>query len=110
GDCPLAEALRLTAVENLTALTAGAPASFLADVAALDALMGELRQAFDLVLVDGPRWAAPSGCPGVAKLCDAAFLVVPAVDADSPPAGELMRDLPGQGVALAGCVLTNSAA
>jgi Mrp family chromosome partitioning ATPase len=107
GECPLDEAVRETAVEQLAALTAGAPAPFLADVAAVRALVQELRERFDLVLVDGPRWAGTSGCEALAEMCDAAFLVVPGDEADSPPASELVRDLPARQVPLAGCVLTS---
>jgi Mrp family chromosome partitioning ATPase len=106
GECSLDEGLRETAVESLTALTAGAPAPFLADVASLRALLAELRREFDLVLVDGPRWDSRAGCQALAGMCDAVFLVVPAGEADSPPTSELVRDLPDQGIALAGCVLT----
>jgi Mrp family chromosome partitioning ATPase len=108
GECPPGEPLRETVVENLAALTAGAPTAVLADVAALPLLLEQLREAFDLVLIDGPRWDGRCGCRALAGMCDAAFLVVPAGEADTPPASELMRGLPGQGVALAGCVLTSS--
>jgi Mrp family chromosome partitioning ATPase len=99
--------VRETGVENLSALTAGAPGPFLADVTALVALIEKLRQRFDLVLIDGPRWDGRVGCTSLAGMCDAVFLVAPTTEADSPPAAELLRDLPGQGIALAGCVLTS---
>jgi Mrp family chromosome partitioning ATPase len=107
GECPADEPLRETAVEGLVALTAGAPAPVLVDVGALHALVEQLREAFDLVLVDGPRWDGRSGCLALAQACDAVFLVAVAAEADSPPASELMRQMPGEGIALAGCVLTN---
>jgi Mrp family chromosome partitioning ATPase len=107
GEATREQALRDTAVEHLTALTAGAPAPFLADSGELRSLVEELREAFDLVLVDGPRWDGRAGCIALAGMCEATFLVVPADEADSPPASELMRNLPRQGIALAGCVLTN---
>ncbi len=94
-------------MEDLVALTAGAPAPVLADVGTLLALVEQLREAFDLVLIDGPRWDGRSGCLALARMSDAVFLVAPTAEADSPPASDLMRDLPEQGVALAGCVLTD---
>ncbi len=106
GEPISGDPLRQTAVENLTALTAGTPAPVLGDVGMLRSLTEELRQAFDLVLIDGPRWDGRVGCQALAGMCDAVFLVVPACEADGPPASELLRELPGQGVALAGCVLT----
>ena len=107
GDCTAEEALRETAVDNLTALTAGAPVPFLADLAALGLLVDELRHSFEVVLVDGPRWDGRAACVALAKMSAAAFLVVPSAEADGPPASELLHDLPARGIALAGCVLTN---
>jgi Mrp family chromosome partitioning ATPase len=107
GECPLDQALRETAVERLTALTAGSPAPFLADLAAVRSLFDVLGRRSMLVLIDGPHWTTASACPALAGMCDVTFLVVPVGEADSPPASALMRDLPQQGVALGGCVLTS---
>jgi hypothetical protein len=42
----------------------------------------------------------------LANASDGVMLVVPAGEADTPPASDLVRALPEQGVALAGCILT----
>jgi Mrp family chromosome partitioning ATPase len=105
GDSTLEQALRPTDQANLTALTAGSPAPTLASSEALQELLGELRRAGDLVLVDGPRWDGRAGVAALAGASDGVFLVVPAGEADAPPASDLVRRLPAQGVALAGCVL-----
>lgn len=105
GECPLDDALQTTEQDGLSALTAGSPG--LVDVNALADVVTELRDSYDLVLIDGPRWDGRAGCSALARLADAVFLVTPAAEADVPPASELMRDLPAQGVPLAGCVLTN---
>jgi Mrp family chromosome partitioning ATPase len=105
GEYALEEAVQKTEQDGLTALTAGSPG--LVDVNALAEVAAALRGAYDLVLIDGPRWDGLAGCSALAKVADAVFLVAPAAEADAPPASELMRDLPAQGVPLAGCVLTN---
>ena len=106
GECNLEEALRPTEQANLAALTAGSPAPTLASADALLNLLHDLRGQFDLVLVDGPRWDGRPGAVSLASICDAVFLVVPGSEADAPPASELVRTLPEQGLCLAGCILT----
>jgi Mrp family chromosome partitioning ATPase len=106
GDIALAGAIRATAQEGLLVLSAGAPAALWADPESLRGLLAALAGQSDLVLVDGPCWDSRSGAASLAAVCEAAFLVVPAAEADTPPASELVHSLPAQGVALAGCVLT----
>jgi Mrp family chromosome partitioning ATPase len=106
GECELADALRPTEQPNLVALTAGAPAPTLASTEALRALLQELHTRYELVVVDGPHWDGRAGVKALASVCGAAFLVVRRGEADAPPASDLVRALPEQGVALAGCVLT----
>ena len=107
GAVTLDEAVQETEQPNLLALTAGAPAGgvgprFVAET--MRSLLRQLRQRFDLVLVDGPRW---DGRPDAALLaaCDAVYLVLPEKDAESPEVDELLQALPALGARLAGCVL-----
>jgi Mrp family chromosome partitioning ATPase len=100
------EALRTTEQPQLMALTAGSPAPTLATTEVIRSLVEEMRSRFDLVLVDGPRWDGRAVVAALAAATDAVFLVVPRGEADSPPAKNLVRTLPEQGVRLAGCVLT----
>jgi hypothetical protein len=102
----VAEALRTTEQANLSVLTAGSPTPTLATTEAIRWLLNELRGRFDLVLVDGPRWDGRTVAAALAGASDAVFLVVPRNEADSPPAKDLVRTLPEQGVRLAGCILT----
>ena len=108
GAVTLDEALQETEQPNLLALTAGAPAGgvgprFVAET--MRSLLRQLRQRFDLVLVDGPRWDGRPDAALLAAACDAVYLVLPEKDAESPEADELLQALPAQGARLAGCVL-----
>jgi Mrp family chromosome partitioning ATPase len=108
GAVTLDEAVQETEQPNLLALAAGAPAGgvgprFVAET--MRSLLRQLRQRFDLVLVDGPRWDGRPDAALLAAACDAVFLVVPEKDAESPEADELFQALPAQGARLAGCVL-----
>jgi Mrp family chromosome partitioning ATPase len=71
-------------------------------------LLGQLRQRFELVLVDGPRWdgRADATVPGTA--CDGVFLVLAEQEADTPPVHDLVRAMAEQGARLAGCILTGT--
>lgn len=106
GECPADDAIRATDQEGLFALTAGESGPLLADVRSLHELLGGVRGRFDLILVDGPRWDGRAAGAALAAGCDAVFVVVPAGEADGPPASEWARDLPRQGVRLAGSILT----
>ncbi len=108
GAVTLDEAVQETEQPNLLALTAGAPAGgvgprFVAET--MRSLLRQLRQRFDLVLVDGPRWDGRPDAALLAAACDAVYLVLPEKDAESPEADELLQALPAQGARLAGCVL-----
>jgi Mrp family chromosome partitioning ATPase len=106
GECTLDEAARPTDQEGLFALTAGQQGPFLADTATIEDMLIRLRERFDLVLMDGPRWEGKPTCLSLFGQADAVFLVVPASEADSAPANEWMRTLPQQGIRLAGSILT----
>jgi Mrp family chromosome partitioning ATPase len=105
GTAALDDSLQDTEIPELTALTSGAAgAAAPRSVEAYRSLLRQLRQRFDLALIDGPRWDGRPEviAPGAAS--DAAFLVVPAGSEDSPAIQELLRQIPGQGVLLAGCI------
>jgi Mrp family chromosome partitioning ATPase len=108
GAVTLDEAVQETEQPNLLALTAGAPAGgvgprFVAET--MRSLLRQLRQRFDLVLVDGPRWDGRPDAALLAAACDAVYLVLPEKDAESPEVDELLQALPAGGARLAGCVL-----
>lgn len=108
GDLPLADAVRPTVQEGLRVLTAGAPAVLWADLGVIRGLVDDLANDADLVLIDGPSWDGKGAATTLARSSGAMFLVVPAGEADTPPTSELVRSLPGQGISLAGCVLTSN--
>ncbi|MGL4549968.1 MAG: CpsD/CapB family tyrosine-protein kinase, partial [Gemmataceae bacterium] len=106
ADCSIDEATRPTDQDGLFALTAGQSGPLLADVRTLHDLLATLRERFDFVLIDGPRWDGRGTTTAIASGCDAVFLVTPVSEADTPPASDLARQLPQQGVRLAGAILT----
>jgi Mrp family chromosome partitioning ATPase len=106
GAVPLPSAIRPTAQENLFILSSGAPAAVWADRDSLGELFGLLARQADLVLVDGPAWEGRGAASGLAVTSGAAFLVVPGSEADAAAVSELVATLPGQGIPLAGCILT----
>jgi Mrp family chromosome partitioning ATPase len=104
GSESLGRALQETGLDNLSALAAGR-----ADPdrpgrgggEAFRPVLRQLRDRFDVVLIDGGQAAGP---PEAA--CDAAYLVLPQGEADAPPTAELVRTLLRHGVPLCGCILT----
>jgi Mrp family chromosome partitioning ATPase len=110
GKVPLEEAVLPTPLPGLMALTAGSgdavPPSRLAG-ANMRAVLKQLQERHDLVLVDAPHW---DGRPEVVALgcaCDAVYLCIPEKDQEAPEILELLQVIPEQGAALRGCVLTS---
>lgn len=108
GTAPLGGALRLTQQVGLTVLTAGVVRNtgtvrFLAET--LRSLLRQLRQRFDLVLVDAGTWDVRAETANLAAACDAVYLVLPANESESLKVDDLLRRLPEQGVNLAGCIV-----
>jgi Mrp family chromosome partitioning ATPase len=108
GSATLEQALRETDQDLLSALSAGAPTAargvrFAAETTR--SLLRQLRQRFDLVLVDGPPWDGRPEVVLLATACDAVYLVVPEAEAEAPRIDQLVQVIPGQGAALAGCIL-----
>ncbi|MBY0231409.1 MAG: CpsD/CapB family tyrosine-protein kinase, partial [Gemmataceae bacterium] len=105
SDSSLDAAIRPTDQENLFVLPAGEPQPLFADIRTLHDLVAGLRERYDYVFVDGPPWDGRPLVSSLASGSGAVFLVLPAAEADSLPASDLIRDLPRQGVRLAGSVL-----
>lgn len=108
GEIELDEAICPTDLDGLFALPAGQTGPLLADTRTVYDILGKLRERFDLVMIDGPRWEGRGSSLALAGGCDAVFLVSSEKEADSPPMSDLMRQLPQQGVRLAGSILTAS--
>ncbi len=106
ADCSLGSAIRPTDQEGLFLLSAGEPQAVLADARTLQDLLAALREQFDFVFVDGPPWDGRATVSAFAAGSDAVFLVLPGPEADAPQATALVRDLPRQGIRLAGTILT----
>ncbi len=108
GTVTLEEAIQETEQINLFALTTGSSRTDSGPrlvAGTMRSLLRDLRRTFDLVLVDGPRWEGrPDGvAAGVA--CDAVYVVLPEVEAESPQADQLFQAIQAQGARLGGCVL-----
>jgi Mrp family chromosome partitioning ATPase len=107
GSASLDEVVRETEQANLFALTAGAHDAagvrFLAGT--VRSLLRQLRRRFPLVFVDGPRWDGRADVTALGAACDAVFLVVSEVEAQTPQTDALLQHIPAQGARLAGCVL-----
>jgi Mrp family chromosome partitioning ATPase len=107
---PLADAVRGSGLPNLSVLAAGHSAAASPVRLAgegMRSVLRQLREQFDLVLVDGPRW---DGRPEVVALgcaCDAVYLCLPEAEQAAPEITELIQIIPEQGAALCGCVLTS---
>jgi non-specific protein-tyrosine kinase len=106
GAVALDRAVQPTELAGLQALTAGAPAGPAPLTAAIGALLRQLRERADLVLVDGPPWDGRADVVVLGAACDAAYLVAQEAEADGPRVKELLRAVAEQGARLAGCVLT----
>jgi Mrp family chromosome partitioning ATPase len=112
GSMSLERALRETDQGNLHALTAGKTSSAGGQAGSVRlvsetvrSLLRNLRQRFDLVLVDGPRWDGQQDVVLLGSTCDAVYLVVAEDEAESPQVDDLYQSIPAQGGRLAGCIL-----
>jgi Mrp family chromosome partitioning ATPase len=107
GLAELSQTVQATGQDGLFALTAGhvrgrPGGRWAAD--GLGTVVRQLRQDFDLVLLDAPRWDARPEIAALAALCDAAYLV--ARGADDAATAQLVRALPRHGVPLRGQIVT----
>jgi Mrp family chromosome partitioning ATPase len=86
-----------------TAAVPEAGPRFLAET--LRSVFCQLRQRFDLILVDCPRWDCQADVVLLGTACDSVYLVVPEDERESPQVGELFQLIPEQGGHLAGCIV-----
>jgi Mrp family chromosome partitioning ATPase len=108
GSAGLEDVLQETEQAGLAAITAGGPAAVGYRTAeAYRSLWRQLRQRFDLVLVDGPRWDARVEVTGPGSACDAAFLVVAAGSENTAAVQHMLRQMPAHGLRVAGCISAN---
>lgn len=104
GKASLTQVLQETGQPHLAALTAGTGSRGAAD--AIRPVLRQLRERFDLVLLDGPCWDGRPEMVALGAACDAAYLVLPEADADSAESDAWVRTLPQQGAKLRGCIVT----
>jgi Mrp family chromosome partitioning ATPase len=110
GRMKLEDVLRPTGMANLTLLSAGdteaaSPVRLAGE--AMRTLLRRLREQFEMVLLDGPRW---DGRPEVVALgcaCDAVCLCLPEAEQHRPETNDLLQIIAEQGATLCGCVLTS---
>jgi Mrp family chromosome partitioning ATPase len=110
GTATLDEAVQDAEPINLFAVTAGErhPDTGLRVVAGtMRSLLRDLRQRFDLLLVDGPRWDGRPEVVAAGAACDAVYVVMPETEAESPQLDHLFQVIPEQGARLGGCILTS---
>jgi Mrp family chromosome partitioning ATPase len=109
GTESLASALQETGLPHLMALTAGEGASA-GRLRALDEtcrpVLRQLRDRFDMVLIDGPSRAASGETLGLEAACDAVYVVVPAGAAEKEETAEGLRAMILQGIPVLGCIVT----
>lgn len=105
---PLAWALQPTPVANLHVLAAGVPADGTDAAMASDfpRLLGQLRQWFDWVLVDGGVWEESLGRESVGPACDAVYLVSRQSDLEHPEFTGLRTSVTSAGGTLRGYITT----
>lgn len=113
GQVSLDHAIQETDQLHLYALTAGND-SILSRAAGqgpayraetIRSLLRQLRQRFDLILVDGQRWDNQSEIVVLGSVCDSVFVVMPPAEADSSQVDDLFQWIPEQGARLAGCLI-----
>jgi Mrp family chromosome partitioning ATPase len=106
GLAALPQAVQETGQERLSALTAGhargRPGAWTAD--GLRTVARQLRERFELVLIDAPPWDGRPEVAALAAVCDGVYLVAPG--GEDAATAELVRTLPRQGVPLRGQILT----
>jgi Mrp family chromosome partitioning ATPase len=106
GTVSLTETLQETGQPNLLAVTAGEGGSPRGLGDALRAILRQLRERFDLVLVDAPCWDGRPEIVALGSACDSVYLVLPEAEADTPETEAWVRTLPQEGARLRGCIVT----
>lgn len=109
GDVALHQVLQETAQPNLYVVTAGRmrPAAGLRLAgSSFNALLGQLREQFDRIIIDGPSWDGRPEAVAMSAACDAVYLVLRATEEETPEVANLLRAMPQQGSRLQGCIVT----
>jgi Mrp family chromosome partitioning ATPase len=108
GTVALAQVLQETGQPNLVALTAGASGVTVRLAGeATRGLLRQLRERFDLVMIDAPCWPSEPALVHLAGLCEGVYLVSPEAEADLPETTDLVQELTEQGIPLRGHLLTS---
>ena len=106
---PLSRALQETGLDGFWALAAGeanSPATEWPPGEALRAVLRQLRDQFDWILVDSPSWDGGPEMVSIASACDAVYLVLRPGEVAAPPVSQLGRLIPHLGSRLGGYILT----
>ncbi|MBB6674807.1 CpsD/CapB family tyrosine-protein kinase [Cohnella nanjingensis] len=111
GQSELLEAVQSTHVHNLSVLTSGAtppnPAEMLAS-RKMDKLLADLRERYDLILIDTPPVLAVSDAQIVSTKCEGVLLVVKAGELKRGPALRAKEQLSFVGARMLGVVLNQA--
>jgi Mrp family chromosome partitioning ATPase len=106
GTATLAEVLQETGQPNLFALATGDGGAARTPSDSLRHVLRQLRERFDLVLVDGPCWDGRPELVALGSACDVVYLVLPEAEAGTPDTEAWVRTLPQEGARLRGCIVT----
>lgn len=108
GTASLRSTLQETGLPNLLAMTAGEEGQDEANHSSAEiirAVLHQLRDRFELVLVDAPCWKTQPELIALGPACDAVYLVLDQAHAESTEVRSLYQLIPQQGGRLAGCIL-----
>ena len=107
GATSLQRAVQETGLAGLYVLTAGKPPEDgrgLIAGEAMRAVLRHLRTRFGWILITAPFWDGRPELVALGSACDAAYLVLSEAEAAEPAVQELIQLIPGQGIALRGCI------
>jgi capsular exopolysaccharide synthesis family protein len=112
GQCGTNEAIRSSGIEGLDIIDAGLlppnPAEILGSVRMAE-MLGELRNSYDLIIIDGPPVLLISDPKVLAKYVDATIVVVNAAATHRGAALRMIRELEEVDANVVGCVLMAAA-
>jgi Mrp family chromosome partitioning ATPase len=106
GSVTLSEALHETGQPNLSALPGGdgGMPRLLGD--AIRPALRQLRERFDLILLDAPCWDGRPEMVALGSACDLTYLVLSDASAETAETEAWIRTLPQQGARLRGSIVT----
>jgi Mrp family chromosome partitioning ATPase len=105
---PLAWAIQPSGVPRVQVLSAGIGDLKPAAATDLPRLIGQLRQWFDWILIDGGRWGQRGDRDGCVAACDATYLVARADDLERIEFGTLRNAVAHVGGSLRGSITTKA--